>query len=304
VFSPNENRIATAGSDGTATLFDTEEGVRLGALAHGGAITAMHFGADGKRLLTASRDGTAKLWDADSALRIATVDHGGAVIAAGFRGVDTVVTANDAGSIKAWSADSGEPAQDLAQLDGQLAVAAFSPAGDAIATAGDGSRTVTVTRLGDSPRTVALAGHRDAVAGAAFSADGARIVTASLDSTARIWNANTGALLATLTGHTGAVSYASFDAPGARVVTASDDGSAKIWDAASGALLTSLEGHERPVKYAAFDPDGSRVVTASDDGAAILWDTRVDERSRRDIRKLIERHVPWRVEGSTLVPAR
>ena len=37
---------------------------------------------------------------------------------------------------------------------------------------------------------------------AAFSPDGSRVVTASYDNTARLWDAMTGAALATLSGHT------------------------------------------------------------------------------------------------------
>src|SRR5262249_44211413 len=43
-----------------------------------------------------------------------------------------------------------------------------------------------------------LVGHRDRVLQAAFSPDGQRIVTASQDNTARVWNAATGQLLASL----------------------------------------------------------------------------------------------------------
>ena len=47
----------------------------------------------------------------------------------------------------------------------------------------------------------ALAGHMGLVNSAAFSPDGSRIVTASWDATARVWDARTGAALAVLSGH-------------------------------------------------------------------------------------------------------
>ena len=56
-----------------------------------------------------------------------------------------------------------------------------------------------------------------------------RVVTASSDKTARIWDADTGIELITLKGHEDAVSAASFSPDGERVLTASYDKMARIW---------------------------------------------------------------------------
>ena len=77
---------------------------------------------------------------------------------------------------------------------------------------------------------------------AAFSPDGSRIVTASRDNTARLWDAKTGAALATLSGHTDAVTSAAFSPDGSRVVTASEDKTARLWDAKTGAALARSRG--------------------------------------------------------------
>ena len=76
-------------------------------------------------------------------------------------------------------------------------------------------------------RTV-LAGHEDVIGSAAFSPDGARIVTASDDRTARLWDAATGKEIAVLRGHEGYVRSAAFSPDGARIVTASDDDRAAV----------------------------------------------------------------------------
>ncbi len=93
------------------------------------------------------------------------------------------------------------------------------------------------------PPTVVLKGHTADLAGAEVSPDGAKVVTASSDHSARIWDTKTGAVLATLGGHTEGVRSASFSPDGTRVITAARDGSAKIWDANTGALLKTLSGH-------------------------------------------------------------
>ena len=79
---------------------------------------------------------------------------------------------------------------------------------------------------------------------AVFSPDGARIVTASDDDTARLWEAATGQELAVLRGHEGEVLSAVFSPDGARIVTASDDDTARLWEAATGQEIAVLRGHE------------------------------------------------------------
>ena len=83
----------------------------------------------------------------------------------------------------------------------------------------------------DGCRGLTLKGHTNNVLSAAFSPDGSRIVTASDDRTAKVWDAKSGAEVLTLKGHAKKVNSASFSRDGTRVVTASDDGTAKVWPA-------------------------------------------------------------------------
>jgi dipeptidyl aminopeptidase/acylaminoacyl peptidase len=69
------------------------------------------------------------------------------------------------------------------------------------------------------------------VVSAAFSPDGKRIVTASWDKTARVWDAESMKPIGEpLKGHEGEVVSAAFSPDGKRIVTASADMTARIWD--------------------------------------------------------------------------
>jgi WD40 repeat protein len=134
------------------------------------------------------------------------------------------------------------------------------------------AQTRLATAAHASGPAVSLTGHEDRIWAAVFSPDGQRVVTASADKTARVWDAATGKALATLAGHEDTVNQASFSPDGRRVVTASQDKTARVWDGDTGRVLATLTGHEAPVIAASFSPDGRRVVTASQDKTARMWD--------------------------------
>ena len=86
-----------------------------------------------------------------------------------------------------------------------------------------------------------LKGHEDRVRSAAYSPDGARIVTASNDKTAKVWDAQTGTELMALKGHDGPVRSAAYSPDGQRIVTGGRDGIVQIYTTDMEELLQIAE---------------------------------------------------------------
>ncbi|MSP11830.1 MAG: hypothetical protein EXR62_02615 [Chloroflexi bacterium] len=137
-----------------------------------------------------------------------------------------------------------------------------------------------------NPARVILTGHTAGVNHASFSPDGKLVVTAGLDSTARIWEAQSGKIIATLN-HNDVVNEATFSPDGRFVATASNDGFVRIWEMDTGKFIT-----ERPnsdvANSVAFSPDGKTVVMASFNGLASVW-----EAASRNFIAELRGHTSW-----------
>lgn len=129
---------------------------------------------------------------------------------------------------------------------------------------------------GDSRLRVAqervLAGPRDLVWSLAFSPDGRRLASASVDGTVGIWSVGDGRPLRPLV-HPAGVTAVAWSREGRLLATGSYDGMVRLWDAASGSLVRTLQGHTGTVWAVAFDPDASVLASGGNDTTVRLWST-------------------------------
>lgn len=153
-----------------------------------------------------------------------------------------------------------------------------------------------------APLTPALE-HTDAVTSAQFSLDGNRLVTSSLDGTARLWEVATGKPLGPPLVHGAALAGAALSPDGKRIVTAGEDGLARLWDAATGRALGPRFGHRASLTAAVFSPDGTRLLTASKDHTACLWDLSSGEKLLTLRHRSWIRAVAFSPDGARIVTA-
>src|SRR5262249_6565459 len=122
-----------------------------------------------------------------------------------------------------------------------------------------------------------LPGHTEAVNSVAFSADGTRVVSGSMDGSARVWDAGSGKLLQEFK-HKRSVISVAFSPDGARVLTASSEGMVRIWNATGGnprELKVAPDRREfltRQILKVTFSADGMRVLTATQFSRPQVWD--------------------------------
>jgi WD40 repeat protein/ribosomal protein L7/L12 len=300
-FSPDGQRIVTAGEDGTAKVWDLAGNILHTLEGHGDDVINVSFSPDGQHTMTVSENRII-VWDMEGnelvkvhgntttanfspdgqSIVIGTTSgevyvrdfegnvlrdftaHGDEVTSAIFSPNGTyLLTAGKDGETRLWWGNEAEGDNIIDTIDGSSV--SFAPGGNYVLTDGDTLRYFGAGEFGEPHKLEYSAGCNSTC----FSPDLDHLVTAHKDGSAKVWDVE-GNELHTLQGHKGAVCWASFSSDGQRIVTASEDGTAKVWDLKGNVLLT-LGGHSDEVLHASFSPDGQRVVTASRDGSAKVW---------------------------------
>ena len=114
-------------------------------------------------------------------------------------------------------------------------------------------------------------GHQDAVNSVSYSRDGKLIVSASSDTTVKIWQRN-GELKKTIEAHEDSVIDVAFSPQGDIFASAGEDNKVKLWNA-DGKPIKTLGGHRGSVHRVVFSEGGNILASASEDNTVRLWNT-------------------------------
>jgi WD40 repeat protein/transcriptional regulator with XRE-family HTH domain len=278
--------VASGGDDLIVRVWEVEARRSVARLhGHTGVIFGLALSDDGGMLATGSVDGTVRLWKPASGQLLATLEaHPG-----GLRGValsaDGRLAASGGGDglVRLWDTDAEHV---LANLLGHTAAVwciALSADGQLVAS-GSQDGTVRLWQVGSGQLLGAIQGHTGVILSVAL-ADDRRVASSTgqvvqmaasggVDGTVRLWDSDTGRLLAALRGHAGLVRAVALSADGQLMASAGDDGAVRLWEPETGQLLAVLEGHTGTVWCMALSADGRRIVSGGVDDTARLWDPR------------------------------
>jgi WD40 repeat protein len=213
--SPDERLLAIGGADGTIRLWDIMKGRRMWSIEIGRQVNGLRpplgfvpwllsFDPDGTHLLAVGprryvvdvASGRALAWSRNRFWR--------AVLAERSR----------------FPAEPGEEAVALLHPDDY--VFATLEGSDVRLVRIEGQLFPASLRERTSLRV--LKGHSQRITATAFTEDGSRLATGSLDGTARVWNVASGQLVNTSPGESSDVAGVAFDAEGSRVTVIYSDG--------------------------------------------------------------------------------
>ena len=180
-------------------------------------------------------------------------------------------------TVKLWKKPAGGKKLDLAALEGPARSIAVSADGK-FAAIGEETGKVKVFDLSNGQIVKTLAGHTGPVTGVAFTADGAKLVTAGPDKTFRVFNLADQMQLASI--ETPAPLQAvAIVAEGKQVATGGDDNIIRLWDlpaaqpAEAAKPVKEMPGHGGPVtSLVALAPAGAQLLSGSKDGTIRVWD--------------------------------
>jgi len=265
--------LATGSDDKTIALTGPAGDQRiLSGFPH--SISSIAFSPDGATLVAASLN-EAQIWDVASGQKRGAVTSGKNIVmgVAVSRDGNVLATTGVDRTVMLWNLTSRFP---LRTMTGHLNVvydAAFGADG-LLATAGwDGT-----VRVWNTPDVLPVFGPTTAMAGAAYSPDGARFVTGSVDGKVMIFDTRRRTQVGALVGHTTTVRDVAYSPDGAVIATASGtpgspgpDNGVRLWDAADGHQRAVL-AHPQSVNHVAFSPDGRRLATLGGDGHLRIWD--------------------------------
>jgi WD40 repeat protein len=212
-----------------------------------------------------------------------------------------VLTVTDNGTARVWKTSdwTSSPEFKIPEEHEGPGAWAFDPSEKYLVTAAS-SGNITIWEIPSVEVKSSIKTRDKGIVWVAFNDSADLLVTASSDSTARVWTRE-GKAIATFSGHRGDVLSAEFSRDGKFIVTAGDDGTVRVWDVDAGSPVSVFKIHEDiGVLRASFSPDGKSIVAGDLLGFVYVLDCEMC-RPFKDILKLADELNPRQLTSDEML---
>ncbi len=298
-FTPNGDRLASAGYEGDIILWDVTEREQPTEVErfedHLGQIWSVTFSSDGNTLASSGFDSTIRLRDISTRrpdirqrLGQALQGHENRVYSLAYSpDSQTFASGSDTGQIILWDAVSRQSVSEMSNAHSSFVNSlAFSPDNKTLASGSfDGSmRLWNVSERSNVQPWGNPLSAGGPILSVAFNPSGTILASASDSGLVMLWDVsdpgNPQTLGTPLSAHTGFVNSVIFSPDGQTLATAGATaggmGSIILWDIsnpqAPQQLIAPLNHHLTPVRTLAFNPNGQQLASGSEDRSIIMWD--------------------------------
>jgi WD40 repeat protein len=279
-FSPDGTLMATSSVDRTVKLWAHPQGTLLKTLVlpyesstQVTEFSAVRFTPDGAYVVAAANHVDGATSRHFGRVHVFRVNDGAAVSAFGSQseGIASIDISPDGlwvasgglvSGVKIWRMSDGAHVKSLKQLPGAASAVRFSPSGDRL-TAGYEDHRLAVWKTSDWSLVWKTMAHDKEITHTEFSPGGDMVASASVDGTAKLFNAADGAPLHTL--QVGSMLDAvTFSPDGTSLATGGTDGTIRLWDVASGGLTRTFADSGHEVASLRYSNDGAVLMSGGD----------------------------------------
>ncbi|WP_199245816.1 WD40 repeat domain-containing protein [[Phormidium] sp. ETS-05] len=194
----------------------------------------------------------------------------------------TIYSSSDDGAVKAWKTTSPDtPIASFAAGATPVRALALVPDGKTLISGRDDGKLqiwdVAETLTNPTPQpTQEIAAHIGPIYALVVLPD-KTVVSASGDTTIKIWPGGSDPKPQELTGHSGPVRALAISPDGQTLVSASSDRTIKIWNPKTGEERATLTSHTGVVRALAISPDSQTLVSGSWDKTIKIWNLSTGE---------------------------
>ena len=264
--------------ESTVQLRSSADG-KVYSYVHSQPVTQINLSADEKLVATATIDGKVNIWSKDGILQQTLNGHTGEVLDVRFIGDSEgdrykLVSTGVDKTVRIWQVFDRYSDKE----EGIYSIA-VSPQSNTYATADRDDRIQIWRDNSDGTQKLirTLPGHDGMISQIEYSPDNKLIASAAWDNQIKLWDAETGKLIATLK-HQDSVNSIAFSPDSQTLISGSEDKTISIWQLTEKPqLVKTLKGHTDSIKAVTVSPDGlssngkQLIASAGYDNTIKIW---------------------------------